>query len=403
MAKVVTKRKPTPPNGGGNKKSKTGLSQSVQNKDENRTVFNSALDNKLATKDAYEGTLDTTVNSMYKFTTTMSLSKITDILKGGVNGLNKLSSYLKEANAIKDAFKNGNIMDAVGRIAPGAKAALAAAGMDEKLFDKFQKAAEIGVNVAGTFKKVKNGDINLLEGLNDLARSIVGEDIAIIKDLMAFEATVSTIIKEFSDAGIAIKDEWNKLIGRGGKADTNTSTNVAMAVMPYLAVNGDYQTMLSAIRASDPQRLDKLGPEIISKMIKEFSLNAVFNRGRKEEEIYADLFAVLRAFQGGSILWVDSGNGRKLFNLHLFMGASEDFKKMVRVTLKNRFFKPEGESNQFDYNDEKNEVLILLVDVFKFAGSFSDELNKDFPNFITNTRALVNPVVTPTEFRPRVY
>ena len=158
MASNKQKRKPTPPGQkSSGSKEKTGVASTTRAKDENKTVFNSAVDNKLATIDVY-GPLGTTVNSLYQFTNTMSFDSINTVLKGGLNGLNKITGYLKEAKKIKDTFQNGNLMDKIGAIAPGAKGALSSFGLTPDLFDKFQAAAQIGVNVSGTVQKIKNGD-----------------------------------------------------------------------------------------------------------------------------------------------------------------------------------------------------------------------------------------------------
>lgn len=408
---MAKKRVPTPGKNAvsskGSKKSKEGKKNNtattslVKAKDENKTVFNSSVDNNLIVKDAY-GDLGETINSMYKFTTTINLDTINSVLKGGLGSLNKITSYLKEANAIKDAFQSGNIMDGIGKLAPGAKAALTKAGMDPALFDKFQAAAQVGVQAAGTYKKIKNGDVDLLTGLNDLAKSITGVDLAVIKDIQSIQTAVAGIIKEFSDAGIAIKNEWDKLT-KSDKNGYNVSTDVAVAILPDLAANGDFETMLAAINSSDPQRLNKIGPDIIKDLISNYSASAIFNKGRNEEDIYNDIFRVIKAFQGGKYLWIEREGMRHLFNMYLFMNASEDFKKMTKVVLSRKFFMGDKAKNTFNYEDEMNEVLILLANNFQLQGNFQTELNRDFPEFIVNETQNVDNSVTPSAFKVSMF
>ena len=145
-----------------------------------RRYFNSSLDTKLATIDAYQN-LGNTVNSLYQFTNTMSLTSITDAIKGGLNGLNKINDYLKMAKDISTGLQNGNLMDRVGSLAPGAKAALQSAGLDPAMFDKVQAAAKIGNDVVTTVKDVRSGKLDVLSGLNNLGKAITGQDIGFDK------------------------------------------------------------------------------------------------------------------------------------------------------------------------------------------------------------------------------
>lgn len=409
MASNKQKRKPTPPGQkSSGSKEKTGVASTTRAKDENKTVFNSAVDNKLATIDVY-GPLGTTVNSLYQFTNTMSFDSINTVLKGGLNGLNKITGYLKEAKKIKDTFQNGNLMDKIGAIAPGAKGALSSFGLTPDLFDKFQAAAQIGVNVSGTVQKIKNGDLDILNGMNSLAKTLTGTDLAIINDIQSIKGAVAGIITEFSNAGIAIKNEWDSLVkADSNKGGWNISTDVAIAVLPGLANNGDYSTMLHAIKGSDPQRMEAIGGQIVEKMLKEFSRNSVFNQGRKEEDIFKDVMDVIYAFRGGESLWINRtppANNRKAFNLYLFLIASPDFKEVAKTALSKRFYKDPQIKKTIQYADKENEVLILMTSLFSRvdAGNPFNEFRKDFPEFIINPLNKVSDLVTPNDFRPNNY
>ena len=388
MAKV--KRTPAPPKGKkGNKSKKTkngvGNKVSTKKKDDAKTVFNSSLDTKLATIDAYQN-LGNTVNSLYQFTNTMSLTSITDAIKGGLNGLNKINDYLKMAKDISTGLQNGNLMDRVGSLAPGAKAALQSAGLDPAMFDKVQAAAKIGNDVVTTVKDVRSGKLDVLSGLNNLGKAITGQDIGLIKDIQAFKASAAAIVKEFSSAGIAIRDNWYSLVGHRDKDgyEYNVAMDVATTVMDDLLEYGDYDTAKIAIKSINPQKLKEITGDSIDNMLKNFSMNSVFNTGRKEQDVFND---VLRE------------SNRKLFNVNLFMGASEDFKRIAKVSLADRFFMDSHATKSLAYTDKENEVLLLLGNVFSNISSFKTELNKDFPDFIVNERQQTVSIISPDAFK----
>ena len=125
----------------------------------------------------------------------MSLTSITDAIKGGLNGLNKINDYLKMAKDISTGLQNGNLMDRVGSLAPGAKAALQSAGLDPAMFDKVQAAAKIGNDVVTTVKDVRSGKLDVLSGLNNLGKAITGQDIGLIKDIQAFKLLLLLLLK----------------------------------------------------------------------------------------------------------------------------------------------------------------------------------------------------------------
>lgn len=403
MAKV--KRTPAPPKGKkGNKSKKTkngvGNKVSTKKKDDAKTVFNSSLDTKLATIDAYQN-LGNTVNSLYQFTNTMSLTSITDAIKGGLNGLNKINEYLKMAKDVSEGLKNGNLMDRVGSLAPGAKAALQSAGLDPAMFDKVQAAAKIGNDVVSTVKDVRSGKLDILNGLNNLGKAITGQDIGLIKDIQAFKASAAAIVKEFSSAGIAIRDNWYSLVGHRDKDgyEYNVAMDVATTVMDDLLEYGDYDTAKIAIKSINPQKLKEITGDSIEKMLKNFSMNSVFNLGRTEQDVFNDVLSTIEAFDNGNYLWVDRESNRKLFNVRLFMSASEDFKRIAKVSLADRFFLDSHVKKLLDYTDKENEVLLLLGNVFTNISDFKTELNKDFPNFIVNERQQTVSIISPDAFK----
>ena len=80
-----------------------------------------------------------------------------------------------------------------------------------------------------------------------------------------------------------------------------------------------------AIKSINPQKLKEITGDSIENMLKNFSMNSVFNTGRKEQDVFNDVLSVIEAFDNGNYLWIDRESNRKLFNVRLFMSASEDF------------------------------------------------------------------------------
>ena len=401
--KTTKKRVPNPPKGskgykGRASKSSTSLSNSNIKKDANKTVFNSSVDNKLATVDVYQGNLGETVNSLYKFTNTMNLDTIMNGIKGGLSGIGKITDFLKDAKGIKDAFQSGNIMDAVGKIAPGAKAALSKAGIDPSTFDKLAGAAQIAVNVKNSVSNIKNGKLDILDGLNDLAKSITGQDLALIKDIQSIKAATGAIIKEFSDAGIALKDAWNDLT-KSEKGRYNIADQIASDITPFLIDNGDYDTAKMAIGSIPKNQLEAMGPSIVENAIRNFRKDSVFNRGKKDEEMFNGLMDTLRLFRNGEYLWVDRGTSRKAFNMALFIHASKDLKEVIQAVCASSFYLKENGEKRLDYTDKKNDMLVLFNRVFTNIGNAEEEMNKYFPGFIFNKEEKTETLVSVIAFR----
>lgn len=419
---MAAKRKPTPAKGkvnnsGKNTTKKTDVTSATQEKDKNITVFNSALDPALITKDVYEAELGNTINSLYKFSTTMSLGDIQSSLKGGLGTLGKISSYLSKARELSSTIKKGDYLKAIGDLAPGAKAAMTKAGMDASMIDKIQAGAQMVYKTKGAYENIRNGKVDLLTGLNDLAKSVLGVDLAVIKDLQAIKNSTSAIIKEFSKAGLAIKDEWGKLVNEWDTKENKVKdngwkigTDVATMTLDTLGENGDYLTMLEALKHADPNKMEQIGAMTVKNMIVKYSANSVFNKGKDPLVIFREIMEVIYAFRGGECLWVDRGEGnRKAFNLKMFLDGSEDFKKMIIAANANKFFLEDTATNgllQLGYTEKKNEIfsiLIQLKNVFKQNDNFKEELRKDFPDFIFNETEKVNPNISPNAFKPRVH
>lgn len=184
-------------------------------------------------------------------------------------------------------------------------------------------------------------------------------------------------------------------------------TDIASTLLPELAKNGDYETMLAAITHSDPLRMEKVSGDVISKMLKEYSNNTVFNRQRTPQENYTLIMKVIKAFRGGEFLWVDRNNpSRKGFNLKPFMDASQDFKKIATLNLASKAYLKDTDTSgilHYNYTDDKNEVLVLLTSVFKQTTTNHDaELRKDFSEFMGNKTKPVKSLVTPSEFKANI-
>lgn len=397
MAK--TKRQPTPPSGGG---SKGGLSSSNQSKDANQTVFNSQQDNQLATVDAYGESLQSTVNRLYKFSNTINLDNIFSSLSGGLGMAKKLGEYLKDANEIKTTLQKGNIIDALGKISPYAKSSLQSAGIPPDYFDKIVAAANISINLGGVIKNVKDGNVDILQGLSEAAKALTGDEFAFIKDVQKYVTLASGIVDEFSSVGISIGEEWNKLTNIKDRDNTNISisTEVAINTANDLARYGDYKTLVHAIKGSDPKRIEMLTGEIMSSLFESFSLDTAHNRGKDHKDIFNDVIEVLKALRGADYLWVPRDKNREAINANLFIRCSADWKQVIRTVMGSRFYlaADTGNNVSFDYASTENEVFMAFALMSLGTGSFEDEFSKDFPGFNVNETMLVRPLVEPSVF-----
>lgn len=411
------KRKPTPPSKASKGRNNASTSKSSANdkKNANTTVYNSSQDNALATKDAYTADFNNgTLNSLYKFANTLNLdlNKLSDKLRGGKDMLSKVNKYLKEANNIKNAIKQRNFEEVISKIAPGAKAALQNAGLSADKFDKIVEGAKLAIKVGNDVKKIKNGDLSILNGLNDLTRHITGYDLVNVQDILAVKEAATEVMKEFSNLGLEIGAEFKKLVRGENKGQSfDIATDVTTEIIHDLASNGDYNTMYHAIGLSDPQRMEQISGKVVEKMISEFSFNAVFNKEKDKNLIFEEMMKVIYSFRGGEALWIPRGEQRKIFNLKLFMNASSDFKTLIKVVLSNRFYLgPEDTKGktgrgliQYDQSDKINEVLMLLSNVFtKNSTNFNDEFSKDHGEFIIDGVARTDTLVSPSDFKANV-
>lgn len=410
------KRKPVPPSKASkDKNSSTSKNAANEQKNKNTTVYNSSQDNGLSTKDAYQADFNNgTLNSLYKFANTLNLdlNKLSEKLRGGKSMLSKISGFLKTANAAKSAIKQKNFLGAIESLAPGAKAALSRAGLDAKKIDSIIEGAKLVVRVGEDVKKIKNGDLSILNGLNELTEHITGYKLIDMKDVLAVKEAVTEVIKEFSSLGLEIGSEFKKLVsGEKNGTSWNVATEVTSSIVYDLAKNGDYVTMFYAIGASDPQRMEMISGKVVEKMISEFSFNAVFNKEKDHNLIFEQLMKAIYAFRGGEMLWINRGNQRKIFNLQIFMNASSDFKTLVKTVLANRFYlNPEDTKGKtgrglihYEYTDKANEVLILLHQVFtKGSTSFSSEFTHDHGEFIVNGIQRTDTLVSPADFKANI-
>ena len=411
------KRKPVPPKKASKGKNTASTSKSAANdkKNKNTTVYNSSQDNDLAAKDAYLIDFNNgTLNSLYKFANTLNLdlNKLGEKLRGGKDMLSKVSGYLKSANEAKNAIKQKNFLSAIESLAPGAKAALGRAGLDAKKIDDIIEGAKLAVKVGGEVQKIKNGDISILNGLNDLTKHITGYELINVQDVLAVKEAVTEVIKEFSNLGLEIGSEFKKLVSGDKNGMTwDVATDVTANIIYDLAKNGDYTTMYYAIGASDPQRMEMISGKVVEKMISEFTFSAVFNKEKDRNLIFEQLMKTIYAFRGGEMLWIDRGSQRKIFNLRIFMNASTDFKALIKTALANRFYlNPEDTKGKtgrglihYEYADKTNEVLMLLHQVFtKGSTSFSSEFTKDHSEFIVNGKQRTDMLVSPADFKANV-
>ena len=411
------KRKPTPPKKARKGKNDASTSKGAANdkKNKNTTVYNSSQDNSLATKDAYSVDFNQgTLNSLYKFANTLNLdlNKLSEKLRGGKDMLKQVSGYLKQANEIKNNIKERKFLDAIGGLAPGAKAALANAGIDVKKVDTIIEGAKLAIKVGEDVKKIKNGDLSVLNGLNDLTRHITGYELINVQDVMAVKEAATEVMKEFSSLGLEIGAELKKLV-KSEKHGWDIATDVTSEIIHDLSNNGDYNTMFHAIELSDPQRMEQISGKVVEKMISEFSFNAVFNKEKDRNVIFDELMKVIYAFRGGEVLWIDRPGMRKIFNLKLFLNASNDFKTLIKTVLSTRYYlNPEDVTNKvasrkslirYDYSNKTNEVLMLLSNVFtKTKTDFSVEFTRDHSEFIINGIQRTDQLVSPSDFKANI-
>ena len=386
------KRKPTPPKKASKGKNDASTSKGAANdkKNKNTTVYNSSQDNSLATKDAYSVDFNQgTLNSLYKFANTLNLdlNKLSEKLRGGKDMLKQVSGYLKQANEIKNNIKERKFLDAIGGLAPGAKAALANAGIDVKKVD------------------------SIIEGAK-LARHITGYELINVQDVMAVKEAATEVMKEFSILGLEIGAEFKKLV-KSEKHGWDIATDVTSEIIHDLSNNGDYNTMFHAIELSDPQRMEQISGKVVEKMISEFSFNAVFNKEKDRNVIFDELMKVIYAFRGGEVLWIDRPGMRKIFNLKLFLNASNDFKTLIKTVLSTRYYlNPEDVTDKvasrkslirYDYSNKTNEVLMLLSNVFtKTKTDFSVEFTRDHSEFIINGVQRTDQLVSPSDFKANI-
>lgn len=411
------KRKPIPPKKASKGKNDASTSKGAANdkKNKNTTVYNSSQDNSLATKDAYSVDFNQgTLNSLYKFANTLNLdlNKLSEKLRGGKDMLKQVSGYLKQANEIKNNIKERKFLDAIGGLAPGAKAALANAGIDVKKVDTIIEGAKLAIKVGEDVKKIKNGDLSVLNGLNDLTRHITGYELINVQDVMAVKEAATEVMKEFSSLGLEIGAEFKKLV-KSEKHGWDIATDVTSEIIHDLSNNGDYNTMFHAIELSDPQRMEQISGKVVEKMISEFSFNAVFNKEKDRNVIFDELMKVIYAFRGGEVLWIDRPGMRKIFNLKLFLNASNDFKTLIKTVLSTRYYlNPEDVTNKvasrkslirYDYSNKTNEVLMLLSNVFtKTKTDFSVEFTRDHSEFIINGVQRTDQLVSPSDFKANI-
>lgn len=405
------KRKPTPPPSakgkGGNEGIKlyTDIGNANKQKDANQTVWNSTQDNSLAAIDVYGEQLKATVNRLYKFTNTMNFDDIFSSLQGGFGMAKKVLSHLKTANAVRETLRKGNVIDALGQVSPLAKSALTSAGVSPEMFDKVLGVAAISTNVNGVIKSVINGDVKLLDGLNNALKAITGTDIGFIKDIQTVAAFTSAVINEFSALGIAIGEEWKNLTKTTDKRGnetfvTDVSTEVINTIGFHLAEYGDYKTLAAAINHASPKKIELTAGEIVKVMFEKFSLTSPHNKGKELEAIYKDFMAVLRSLRGNSYIWVPRGKHRQAINANLFLNASEDWKILIKSVMGNMFYldADTGQNIQLDYSHDDNDVFLAFGLLNLGDGDFESELRKDFGDIVINDTQRVSPIVEPLLF-----
>lgn len=385
------------------------MSNSVQrtsnSKDKNITIFNSKLNNDLSTVDAYGQKLSDTINRLMKFDNTFSLSSAFSSIQGGLgmakNVLNTAKSvmqYAAKAKSTLNALKNGNLLNSLNSLVPGAKSALQAAGISDATINSITKAVGVAVNIGNTVQKIKNGNLDILQGLSDFARNLTGVDIALIKDIGAIVGSTAAMIKEFSDLGISLASEWDKLVSGGSKGGYNYATEITLSIADTLAINGDYKTLLKAIQSSDPKTMSIISTGLLDTLFKEFSLSSSFNRGREYDEIFDEVMDIIKALRPNDTIWTPREYNRKAINAYMYIKSSTDWKKVLKQVMGERFFlSPETSNNiKLDYNHKSNEVF-MAFGIFDLGnGNFKDDLNRDFKGIIINETNKVSKIVDPT-------
>lgn len=383
----------------------TSKGVATRKKEDNKTVFNSSQDKSLAVIDHYTN-LGQTVNALYKFSNTMNLTDLNTALTSGLSGINKVTSYLKAANQIKDTLQKGSFIDIVGELAPGAKSALVAAGVKAEDVDKYIGAAKTAIAVGTTVRSVAKGDLPLMKGLSDVSKAVFGVEIGLIKDVNALVATGTALIKEFSKAGVALKEQWDKLFGNDrtyGQNGVFISNRVRFEmvnnVLVDLSTNGDYGTIMKAIDSLNPYTMESVGRGVVENMIRNFSRSAVFNKGRPAQDIMNDIMGVINRFQNGDYLWMKrEGDERRHLNLALFANASDDLRQVLREALADDFYLTPGTNVNWAYNHANNHALLLFAANASLDRDFKEELHKHFPNFVIN-----DTVKTKTHVEPSYY
>lgn len=384
--------------GQNNSNEKAGGGKTTENKDARSTIFNTSLDNNLAVKDVYAAELSSTINSLYKFTNTFDISNISGLIKGGLSGLKSISSILKAANSVRSAIKNkSGLADILGSAFPAARSALSSVGLNPKILDNVQQYYQLGVSMHNTVQGIRKGDINLLTGLNDLGRALTGQDIALFSDIQSITTAVSSIITEFSQAGLEIKNEWNQLTNKDKSSSVyhglDVSFDVAQAVFPEIAVTGDYASIAHIVKEDTTGRIRSLSVSTIETMIREYSASAVFNVNKDARTIFKEITGVIDAFKAGDLFWVVKKNGEKLFNLRLFLLGSQDFKDMVKTALAQPFYSEHALS---DVN-EKPHLWIDFIQLFQ-SMDFIQELTSRHPGMEIKLNESMNTQVVPNTF-----
>lgn len=383
------------------------MSNSVQrtsnSKDKNITIFNSKLNNDLSTVDAYGQQLSDTINRLMKFDNTFSLSSAFGSIQGGLgmakNVLNTAKNVMQYASKAKNtlnALKSGSLLNSLNSLVPGAKSALQAAGISDATINSITKAVGVAVSIGTTVQKVKNGNIDILQGISDFARNLTGIDIAIVKDIGAIVGSTCAMIKEFSDLGVSLASEWDKLVSGGGKY--NYATEITVSIADTLAINGDYKTLLKAIQSSDPKTMSIISTGLLDTLFKEFSLSSSFNRGREYDEIFDEIMDIIKALRPNDTIWTPREDNRKAINAYMYIKASSDWKKVLKQVMGERFFlTPETNDNiQLSYNHKNNEVF-MAFGIFNLGnGNFKEDLNRDFKGIIINETNKVSKIVDPT-------
>ena len=374
------------------------IGNKTENKDARSTIFNTSLDNNLAVKDVYAAELSSTINSLYKFTNTFDISNISGLIKGGLSGLKSITSVLKAANQVRSAIKNkAGLADILGSAFPAARSTLSSVGLNPKILDNVQQYYQLGVSMHNTVQGIRKGDINLLTGLNDLGRALTGQDIALFSDIQSITTAVSSIITEFSQAGLEIKNEWNQLTNKDKSSSVyhglDISYDVAQAVFPEIAVTGDYASIAHIAKEDTTGRIRSLSVSTIETMIREYSASAVFNVNKDAKTIFKEITDVIDAFKAGYLFWVAKENGEKLFNLRLFLLGSQDFRDMVKTALAQPFYSEHALS---DVN-EKPHIWVDFIQFFQ-GMDFIQELTSRHPGMEIKLNESVNTQVTPNTF-----